>query len=261
LPAAFRGALGHTLRAVSEERLNPMRAFGTAFQTLFADHHIFEEGWFVPKPFVIWVTTTSTKIYVEITLFGEAGYWRDDVAEAALRIMVPKGSGGQGGISVASGSPVKRAWKLEDIYWREMGAYPIPKAKRIFILATKTPIITSAQSLIRPSIDNLLFTIFARVSGVARWNGVRLDADWSFEKIRELVARINHSSLLPPRISVVSRKSRSYGQMTRLETGLHLELKIDDYPDALWPGFVLGTLAHAGYDTSQGFGRIIIADP
>jgi len=123
LTAAIRGAMGEPLKQVSEERYGTGDVLGTPFHALFADHCMFEDRWHVPKPFVIWCKEEDSRIFVEISLFGEAGRWKDDVIEAMLRVMLPANRAGSGGITLMSGSRVRRPWKILDVFWCHRGLY------------------------------------------------------------------------------------------------------------------------------------------
>jgi len=261
LPAAIRGALGEPLKAVSSERYKTDAAFGTPFQAFYADNCQFEERWHVPKPFVIWCRSEAGALYVEMSLFGETGIWRDDVIEAMLRVMTPETRGGEGGISLMAGHRARRIWKLRDVFWRESGYYPVPPIRRPFLLASKTPFVMSSQQTMKGGIPDLLFSIFARIAGLSRWHGFQAGPDLAFPAIRAACSEVRSEVLFKPHIKFERRTSRTFRGHGRLETGLDVCLLVRDFPEALWPGFVLGTLTHAGYDVVHGYGRYAIGAP
>lgn len=261
LPAAIRGALGEPLKVVSRERYSDDAPLGTPFHAFFADHCMFSERWHVPKPFVIWCHSADQRIYIEVSLFGEAGIWRDDVIEAMLRVMHPVEKGGEGGVSLMPGSRARRIWKLRDIFWRERGGFPIPPIRKQFLFTSKTPMIMSGQTIMRSETPQLFFSIFARLAGLARWHGIEAADDLAFSSIRAACRAIRTEVLFEPRPSLQQRYSRTFRTRGRSEAGLYLTVLVRAFPDELWPGFVLGTLSHAGYDVVQGYGRYAIGYP
>jgi hypothetical protein len=228
---------------------------------MYADHCMFEARWHVPKPFVIWVHEEKGKIYVQISLFGEAGCFRDDLIEAMLRVMTPQKQGGEGGISLAYGKSTRRLWELLDIYWQQREGYLPPPERKVFVLASLTPIVTSNQEILRYDTAAMLQTIFARISGLARWHGIKAGPDMAFGRLEKLCRQTEVSSLLPGSPFAMSRRSRTFAKRERRQLGYLVNLRVSQYPLELWPGFVIGTLTHAGYDVAQGYGRYEICDP
>jgi hypothetical protein len=119
----------------------------------------------------------------------------------------------------------------------------------------------SSQQTMKGGIPDLLFTIFARIAGLSRWHGFEAGADLSFPAIRAACGDVRSEILFEPRVRFERRKSRTFRGEGRLETGLDIRLLVRDFPEALWPGFVLGTLTHAGYDVVHGYGRYAIGSP
>jgi hypothetical protein len=261
LPAAIRGALGEPLAQVSVERYGGDPQRPAPFPAFYADHFMYDERWHAPKPFVIWVREKEERIYVEFSLFGTAGRWKDDVIEAMLRIMLPVERGGQGGIRLSSGLSPRRIWEIEDIYWRSRGSYLPPAAKPAFVLTSITPFVFGGQEHLKASIKDLLFTIFARIAGLMRWQGVAPDKDLRFASLRTACEAIKSELVLPPRFVSTDRWSRTFSKKAKQEIGVHLSILVREYPEWLWPGIVLGTLTHAGYDVVQGYGRYALSDP
>ncbi|MCT8268011.1 hypothetical protein NYQ83_12070 [Afifella sp. JA880] len=257
LPAAIRGALGEPLRAIAERDTG--HPLGSLFHVMFADHCMFAERRHVPKPFVIWVREGAEQIRVEISLFGEAGCFREQLIEAVLRVMTPVAKGGEGGISLMNGRRTRRIWPLRDLFWQESGQYLPPPLRRRFMLSSLTPFGLSNQQTVRHSQTQLIASIFKRIAGLARWHRVQMERDLSFSRIDELVCEIEVYPVLEPNLSLVSRRSRSFQTKERVQTGFSTSLKVDAFPPELWPGFVLGTLTHAGYDVPQGYGRYEIS--
>lgn len=261
LVAAIRGALGEPLKQVSQERYGSGGALGTPFHAFYADHCMFQDRWHVPKPFVIWCEVRSNRIFVEISLFGEAGQWKDDVIEAMLRVMLPRARGGSGGITLMFGSRVRRPWKILDVFWCQKNLY-LPGALRPqFVLSSMTPVVFRGTDIAGGKVEDGFFSLFARLAGLARWHGVSLDETWNFTNLRKSCKDIEWSNILDTKSHVIERFSRTYTAKPKLHAGFDVRAKITGYADEMWPGFVLGTLTHWGYDTVQGYGRYAIQNP
>lgn len=261
LPAAIRGALGEPLRQVSQERYGVNSSLPSPFPGLYADHFKFDERWHVPKPFVIWTRVENNRIYVEISLFGLAGRWKDDLIEAMLRIMLPKERGGQGGIRLMGGRSPRRPWHIEDVFWRVKSSFEVPPVKPVFVMTSTTPFILGGQGILSARTGDLFFTIFARLAGLMHWHQMSAAPELKLARIRETIKDIRHSFVLEPKIVDTIRKSRNFQGRGKLERGVLASIRIEDYPHWLWPGFYLGTFTHAGYDVVQGYGRYGISDP
>jgi len=124
-----------------------------------------------------------------------------------------------------------------------------------------TPAVFSGTNTIGGEVEDGLFSLFARLAGFARWHGVSLDETWNFANLRRLCEEVEWHSILDVRPDFTERYSRTYASKPKLHAGFNVRMKITSYADELWPGFVLGTLTHWGYDTVQGFGRYAIQTP
>ena len=260
LPSAVRGALGPQLAAVARDRADPPDR-PTALQVIYGDHGILDRHSRVAKPYVIWCRAEGGRIFVEISLFGEAGLWRDDVIEAFARVMLPRARGGEGGISLDGVSRARRPWPIEDIYWRERQGYPVPKARNSFLMSFVTPLVLGNREMQRGEPWRMFSTLLIRLGGLARWHRADVPELRSFDEIEALCTTVRSEPVLPPKAAMYRRKSRSFGDMEKFETGILGSFLVRDYPRELWPAIVLGTLTNCGYDVPQGAGRYVISDP
>lgn len=259
LPAAVRGALGRQLFRLSQTAQTEQEI--TAYPGLFVDcPGLFDKNHF-PKPFVIWCTTRHERICVEISLFGEAGMWREVVHAAMLGVMKPADAGGESGITIDESTKQHRIWDLETSFWRVRGFYPVPPAKRSFLLSMMTPLVLANNRTLKGDYARAFSAMLIRLQGLAAWHGLRVAELGDVDKIRKLSSEIVVETHAEPRIATFSRRSKNFGSMVRHEDGLMTSLHIKDYPDEIWPAFVLGTLCHLGYSVSQGAGRYVISDP
>lgn len=253
LAGAVRGALGDPLREIAErESAHPL---GSLFHAMYADHCQFEERWHVPKPFVIWVDEDRDKIYVRISLFGEAGVFREQLVEAMMVVMSPRQTRGQAGISIRTGGRIRHRWELLDIYWQlQDGAGTEPAAEQ-FLLHSITPFVALNRPAISMDATGIFTTMLKRIAGLLRWHGLASGESMSFGELDRLSCQIRYRFPFPPRLVHVERRSRTFAGSPRSHFGFNTQLQIVDYVKELWPAFLVGTLTHLGFEASQGFGR------
>lgn len=261
LPAAVRGALGRQLKKLADEREAGDDFSPHAFHGLFSDHDWIGQERHFAKPFVIWVTASSSNIYVEISLFGRAGIWRDEIIEAMSRVMISTARGGEGGITIDGQTRARRIWPLEDIYWRIREGYPVPIAKRVFVLSSITPIVMGGGETLKGSYKDLLASLCLRLAGLARWHDLAVPDLEDSSRIAELCGKVRLEEIFEVKASKYERRSINFGRKGKVEKGIMGHWFVRDYPDTLWPCFVLGTLTNFGFDISQGAGRYVISEP
>ena len=261
LLAAVRGALGRQLKKLADERLIHGDKTPCAFHGLFADHDWIGLQRHFAKPFVIWVTSSPDNICVEVSLFGQAGFWRDEIIDAMSRVMISRERGGEGGITMHSKTRARRIWPLVDVFWRVREGYPVPSAKKAFIISSITPIVMSGGNKLKGGFDDLLTSLCFRLAGLARWHDVDAPDLISSALIARLRNRLVMEGLFGTRAEKYERRSISFGRMVKSENGIMGHWYVRDYPEEMWPVFVLGTLTNFGFDVSQGAGRYVISDP
>lgn len=261
LPAAVRGALGRQLKKLASEREKAGDLSPSAFHGLFAGHDWLGRERQVTKPFVIWVTSSASNIYVEISLFGMARVWRDEIIEAMLRVMLPRERDGEGGITISSFTRTRRIWPLEDIYWRTREGYPLPPEKKQFIISSITPIVMGGGKKLKGSYRDLMISLCFRIAGLARWHDLNIIEMDDTDLLNRLCGEVKMEELFKPALKTFERRSVNFGKNVKVENGIMGHWYIRTYPEKLWPCFVLGTLTNLGYDISQGAGRYAISTP
>ena len=261
LPAAVRGAMGRQLKNLADGRKAQDDFSPRAFHGLFADHDWAGRERQFAKPFVIWTQADSNTIQVEISLFGRAGTWRDEIIEAMGRVMIPRKRGGEGGISIDGKSRARRIWPIRDIYWRVREGYPIPPARKAFILSSLTPIIMSGGGKMKGGYDDLFASLLVRLAGLARWHDVAVPELEDEHRIARWCKRVRPEQLFRPHARQFERRSINFGKMVKAEKGIMGHWFVRDYPEQMWPCLVLGTLTNFGFDVSQGAGRYVISEP
>jgi hypothetical protein len=259
LPAALRGALGNQLAKVSAAASSMNGR--AAYPSLFGDFPNLYPSRHFPRPMVIWCATDRAALRVDITLFGNAMRWRDDVHAAMKGVMTPRENGGQGGVTLDGVSAVRRIWALRACSWRQRSAIPMPPAKRSFLMTTKTPLVAGNDGVLKGGDDALFLSLFVRLQGMAAWNGLRVAEFDGIPATRAMAACVRVGMRTNPKPAMFSRRSKSFGASTKHEDGLLTSMLVNDYPETLWPAFVLGAYTHFGSSATQGAGRYVISDP
>lgn len=252
LPGVIRGALGPPLRRIAERE--PDHPFGSLFHMMYADHFVFEKRWHTPKPFVIWVEDRNGRIFVQISLFGIAGAFREHLVEAMLAVMQPVSVGGEGGITIMDGKQNRRIWPIEDIYWQDRGHFPVSTYRDTCLLGTLTPVITSNDNFVSNDLKQIFSTIFKRIRGLALWQGVMCSPSFGFDNIDKAMKNIR-LDLIASGFKKRERRSRSFSTVARHHVGLKQTILVSDLPEILRPGLLIGTMTHIGYEVPQGYGR------
>ena len=261
LPAAIRGAMGRQLKKLADKREAEGDFSPRAFHGLFADHDWSGQQRQFAKPFVIWTNANSRTIQVEISLFGRAGTWRDEIIEAMSRVMTPRQCGGEGGITIDSQSRARRIWPIEDVYWRVRDGYPVPAARKTFILSSITPIVMGGGNKMKGGYDDLFASLLSRLAGLARWHDLAVLELEDKYQISRLCGQVTLEQVFGLKARKYERRSINFGKMVKVEKGIMGHWFVRDYPEDMWPSLVLGTLTNFGFDISQGAGRYVISEP
>lgn len=259
LPAALRGALGRQLKLLC--LTEPDARMAAAFSGLFADHGGLFPTIHFPKPFVIWADVRGEELNVDISLFGASGCWARIVHTAMTNIMKPINEGGEGGVTIDAATHARRMWDLEEATVAMAGKVAVPPPKKSFLLSTLTPLVLSNDGSLKGDFATLFQSLFIRIQGLAAWHNLTVTEFGNLPALQAKARQIRIARQTTPRPVSFARRSRNFGPMTRHENGLYLSLHVTDYPDELWPAFVLGTYVHFGYGVSQGAGRYVISDP
>lgn len=243
LAGQVRGAVGVQLLAMASA---PARDGGDcpwrppcALAVLWHDHGYIAPGRPIPRPYVPAVIADGPDLWVTWTLFGQAGAWAEAVGDALVRGLCAGLSGPGGPRSLV---PDQR----EIVALAGVAVPPVPAAVSVQFEA---PVCLRQGRHATGDPGALIGSLVNRVSALARWHGVRVEADRA-----ALVAHpvtIAADGLYPIQWA---RKAGGAMPMTAREG--RIRLSGDLAP--LWPLLVLGQTAHAGSRTAQGLGRYIL---
>ena len=177
LSMRLRGAWGHKLA-----ELGPVERRGFSmpppYEVLFAPLGKWASGLEVPKPAVIRGWIDGDLLIAEMHLFGWAEVYLDHAADALAAALAA-------GISLGSGVRQRAPLRIVDAGEKARGLVEVPGRASSVVLVFRTPVVVRNAGLLRQNPTAILKSLLLRVSGMARWQGFTLDADW-----RELHARI-----------------------------------------------------------------------
>jgi hypothetical protein len=170
LSVRIRGAFGRSLATIS-----PRSADGwsrpSAFSVLFAPAGKWAAGLELPKPFVIRARASRDTIIVELSLFGHAGVFTDEAVEALRRALAR-------GIAISPEAAMRIPLEIVSESRSRMGGLQVFESARAASLVFRTPVAVRTRDQIRSDPSSIMRSVLLRVSGMARWQGVSLAADW-----------------------------------------------------------------------------------
>lgn len=246
LPGRLRGGWGRQLMAgASAEALAGHPCHWQppcAFDVLFRSRPNLG-GLEMPKPYVLTAEAMGEDIAVTLTLFGFATDWCDSAAEALVRAL-------RQGITTGDGrclplEPIERAIAAGE-------AVAVPEGARRVVLRFATPLqLRRGEAMIAEG-PALMSSLANRVSGLARWQDARADADWRGLKAAAAELRYDLSGLRPV---VWQRKSSRQPGRALPMAGLTGAVTIEGALDPFLPLLALGETAHVGSHAAIGLGR------
>lgn len=249
LPVALRGGWGRQLLAMAleAEAAAPADPFGraNALQAFFRSHAQLTAGYAVPKPFVIGVSSDARTLTVTLSLFGFAGFWRKQAREAMAAALAA-------GLPLRERGRMRVPYRLLDVAWGRSESVPVPdQAADTLLIRLRTPLCLRASGAIENNLDDFVMSLVNRLSGLARWQGVRIDTDWS--GWRDLSKRlrigiVEHGAYVSERFSSAQPDRRIP------HVGVLGAFTLEGPVAAVMPLLILGETAHAGARAAFGFG-------
>ncbi len=251
LPGRLRGALGTALAAGASAASLAGRPCPfeppCAFEALFRKQGRMMAGLDLPSPWVIGCVPRRSDLVVTLSLFGFANDWAPAAAEALTRtivelvdwkggaaIFLPKVEIRQRSIRVAQG--------IQQLPGRDSA-----------VLDLLTPLtLTGGSPNERPA--SLITGLAARVSGLARWHDVGIDAltDWKALKERARGLDYGFSDIETARWKRGSRRQDRSIPMSGVRGRLAIS---GDLSGDLAVLLALGATCHMGADVALGCGR------
>jgi CRISPR-associated protein Cas2 len=242
----FRGAIGAVFKRQREADAPRARDEKSDLLGVFFENNLMINDDHVPVPMVVSIRREKRQLIVEITLFGFAGLWHEEILHAASQAL-------DNGIRVTEGGRVYPAWQLEDWYWYRKNSFGFSDPKtEIFIKPVSLVVLDRAG---RPSFNfNALPGALAiRVMLIARWMGVEMTFSW--ENVRALADEINiRIPKLKPEVSYFRFSRRDRNRKVNTWTN-YSAVHLENIPAQLWPAFHLGQTTMAGHSIVHGFGE------
>lgn len=177
LSMRLRGAWGNKLSEIGPiER----RGFSmpSPYEVLFAPLGKWAAGLEVPKPAVIRGWIEGDALIVELHLFGWADVYLDQAADALAAAL-------EEGVSLGLGVRQRVPVGIIDAGEKAYGLVEVPGKAGSAVLNFRTPVVVRNEGRLRQDPAAIFKSLLLRVSGMARWQGCDLRADW-----RELHERI-----------------------------------------------------------------------
>lgn len=247
LPNAIRGAWGHRLMARAEGVSNSEPA--TAFDVFFRLNARLTGRLAVPRPFVIRADVKGRWLIIQLRLFGFADAWRRDAFDAVIEAL-------SGGLSLRPGGRQRRPAEVVAAHWSRVERAPdVPPGQSLRLhFLTPLKLVTRGGAMTQ-RFDNFVFSLLDRISGLARWQGIRVETDWG--GWRDLAKNLDIRADEAVPASWTRRSGRLDGQPLPM-SGYGNVIDIIRPPERLFPLLSLGRMIHAGGGAALGLGRFEI---
>ncbi len=247
----LRGAAGNVLlRSASPDarRRQPCPWDPPCTLDTFFGRRRLTAGLDLPKPFVMGVEADPddpSLWHLTVTVFGMASDWAPALADAISRalddgIHPPRGRRG----------PPDRFTVLDRKFVDKPESLAPPSGPADALLTFATPLIQDRQGAPLLDAGALLTGLGNRISGLARWMDLKVDADWATLR-EEAHTRLWEAHAMAP-VSLDRGSGRTSKGLLRGFTGSML---IRDLGPDLLNLLVLGTTCHAGAHAALGLGR------
>jgi len=254
----LRGAVGNVLlRAASPQarRRQPCPWDPPCTLDVFFGRRKLTAGLDLPKPFVMGVEADGddpSVWHLTVTIFGTAGDWAPALADALSQSLTegihpPRDRRG----------PPDRFTVMDRTLIANPPALAPSAAPADALLTFATPLVQDRQGAPLLDVGALLTGLGNRISGLARWMDLQLDADWSSLR-EEARSRPWHADAMTP----ITLERGSGFSKTGVLKGFSGSLLIRELGDDLLTLLTLGTTCHAGARAALGFGRysLLIVD-
>jgi hypothetical protein len=252
-PGRVRGALGEVLKGTaSREAVEGRPCPWTppcAFDPLYRSQGRIGSGLEIPKPFVLALDSAGRDLVVHLSLFGIAARYAESLAEAltqALRRGLRRPGGGRLDVG---GRRIGGAEGIAD--WAPWAGRPVQALHLRFL----SPFRVRDGNRARAGFAPLVSSLGNRVSGLARWMDIRVEADW--RRLREAASDIEVTQSTIGEVDWV-RASRKQHRLISMN-GFVGDCVVEGDLTRLVPLLALGQLTHAGSNAALGLGRYEIA--
>lgn len=209
-------------------------------------------GLAIPKPWVLGhdVAPTGDTVAIRLTLFGSATgvlQTASDALVAALRGGLTHGGDAAGRVPLEVLDRVI-TFGSEAAHGAEALSAAAPQAVS---LAFSSPVVLRRDGHAGLDVVSLLTGLGNRISGLARWMGVAVHADWRALRADAEALTVTEAEMQPVRWR---RRSNRQGREIPMH-GFVGHLSLSGPLDSLMPLLVLGTETHCGSHAALGLGR------
>ena len=242
LVGKLRGALGEALMATaSREALAGEPCTWSprcGLDILFRCQGKVTKALDLPKPYVIGLDVVGEDLLAHLTLFGMAEAWRDSIADAWIHAL-------RSPLGIGSSFDV-----IDRVVAARTGVACLAASK--LQLAFKTPVqIRQGQERKELTLPLLVSSLGNRISGLARWQGLQVDADWPALKAHAETLRVTKQNA---ETHHWQRYSRRQDRRVPL-AGSRESWVIQGDLAPLMPLISIGSTTHVGSRTTFGLGR------
>ena len=243
LSVRVRGAFGRALAAI------PPRSPGgwsrpAAFAILFGSAGRWASGLEIPKPVVVRALVERDRLVAEVSLFGAAGVFADEAAEALVRALA-------GGIAIAPESRHRVRLEPLEVQRERIDGIDPPARATAASLIFRSPVAVRSGRRLKADPAAILRAVLLRVSAMARWQGVTFAADWPALHRMIGEAAVDDSALIP---AWWQRYSQRRGAEPIPMAGWVGPLRLAGRLDALIPFLAIAATCNAGSHAALGLG-------
>ncbi len=200
LALRVRGAFG---RRLAEQHEGPRRRSGArlprAYDVLFSSVATRSAGLELPKPVGLRVSRERDCLIVDLRLFGAAGLWLEEAADAMARAL-------EGGIALHAQARLRASARVRDVGIRRTENVVTGDATTA-TMTFLTPAVVRGGGRLSDDPRSLLRAAPRIVASLARWQGLELVADWAAVSAGIASLRVDDTQLRRYEFQRFSRRS------------------------------------------------------
>jgi hypothetical protein len=246
-PGKIRGAWGRALAgAASTEALGggPCRwSAPCAYDVFFNNQGRLTARLEIPKPYLITLDAVGDDLRVVLTIFGMAADWAGEAADGLVRALrAGLDSGGK-----------RRPFTVANREIGMAGGIPTAPLAAGASLRFRSPVALREGSRAHVEPAAMITSLANRVSGLARWHGVRLEIDAAALKAE--AQRLGQAAEWVEAAPVAWRRGSAAQQRQHGMVGLVGEMHLPPPSASVAALLSIGAVAHIGSRTTFGMGR------
>lgn len=249
LAIRIRGAFGRTLASLPPPVVHRRDPFQrpAPFAVFFGDFRV-PAAQELPKPFVIDADCVGKVVIVTLRVFGHAMFWAMQARDALIMAL-------EGGVSLRMEGRLRVAFKIRDCTSRSVDGLPTRDTAREAVMVFHSPLVVRSGRSFGLTETALIKGLFARVQGLARWQGLLLSPSQEAMRCVDTI-QADLSGLDP---APMRRNSQRQPGMPILALGVVGRLRLSGTLAPLLAHLAIGSYAHIGSHAAVGFGRYDLA--